>query len=122
MSSPRKLIDAVEVDDRVVRIHRSKTTLEQAVIASCKPGKGVRSFVRKWRSLGKWVSPRKTSSYLHKRALADLLNLRGFFRRSQTSRSRASLANKKLCLSKPDPDAAYGSIASRADAAGFRKS
>jgi DNA invertase Pin-like site-specific DNA recombinase len=48
----RSLIDAVEVDDRVIRIHGSKSTLEQAVIASCQPGKGVRGFVRKWRSLG----------------------------------------------------------------------
>jgi hypothetical protein len=63
MSSPRKLIDAVEVDDRVVRIHRSKTTLEQAVIASCKPGKGVRSFVRKWRSLGESHIPAASTAY-----------------------------------------------------------
>jgi site-specific DNA recombinase len=48
----RSLIDAVEVDDRVIRIHGSKTTLERAVIASCQPEKGVRGFVRKWRSLG----------------------------------------------------------------------
>jgi site-specific DNA recombinase len=46
-------IDAVEVDDHVIRIHGSKSTLEQAVIASSQSGKnGVRSFVRKWRSLG----------------------------------------------------------------------
>src|SRR5258708_25862245 len=44
-------IDAVEVDDRVIRIHGSKSTLEQAVIASSESGKnGVRSFVRKWRA------------------------------------------------------------------------
>ena len=48
----RSLIDAVEVDDRVIRSHGSKSTLEQAVIARCQPGKGVRGFVRKWRSLG----------------------------------------------------------------------
>jgi DNA invertase Pin-like site-specific DNA recombinase len=48
----RSFIDAVEVDDRVIRIHGSRSTLEQAVIASSRPGKGVRSFVRKWRSLG----------------------------------------------------------------------
>jgi site-specific DNA recombinase len=46
----RWLIDAVEVDDRVIRIHGSKSTLEQAVIASSQAGKGVRSFVRKWRA------------------------------------------------------------------------
>ena len=47
----RALIDAVEVDERVIRIHGSKSTLEQAVIASSQPGKGgVRSFVRKWRA------------------------------------------------------------------------
>jgi site-specific DNA recombinase len=50
----RSFIDAVEVDDRVIRIYGSKSTLEQAVIASSQSGKnGVRSFVRKWRSLGK---------------------------------------------------------------------
>ena len=47
----RSFIDTVEVDDRVIRIHGSKSTLEQAVIASSQPGKnGVRSFVRKWRA------------------------------------------------------------------------
>jgi site-specific DNA recombinase len=49
----RSFIDAIEVDDRVIRIHGSKSSLEQAVIASSQAGKnGVRSFVRKWRSLG----------------------------------------------------------------------
>jgi site-specific DNA recombinase len=48
----RWLIDAIEVDDRLIRIHGSKSTLEQAIIASSQAGKGVRSFVRKWRSLG----------------------------------------------------------------------
>jgi site-specific DNA recombinase len=46
----RSFIDAVEVDDRVIRIHGSRSTLEQAVIASSQPGNGVRSFVRKWRA------------------------------------------------------------------------
>lgn len=47
----RSFIDAVEVDDRVIRIHGSKSSLEQAVIASSQAGKnGVRSFVRKWRA------------------------------------------------------------------------
>src|SRR5579864_5286947 len=40
----RSLIDAVAVDDRVVRIHGSRTTLEQAVIASCQPVRWVRGF------------------------------------------------------------------------------
>jgi site-specific DNA recombinase len=49
----RSLIDAVEADDRVIHIHGSKSTLEQAVIPTSQSGKnGVRSFVRKWRSLG----------------------------------------------------------------------
>ena len=48
----RSLIDAVEVDDTLIRIHGSKVTLEQAVIASGEPEKRVRGFVRKWRSLG----------------------------------------------------------------------
>jgi site-specific DNA recombinase len=47
----RSLIDAVEVDDRVIRVHGSKTPIEQAVIASCKPGMGIRGFVRKWRAI-----------------------------------------------------------------------
>ena len=34
------------------RIHGSKASLEQAVIAGEQIGKGVRSFIRKWRSLG----------------------------------------------------------------------
>jgi hypothetical protein len=44
------LIDAVEVDDRVIRIHGSKSTLEQAVIASSQTCKRVRDFARKWRA------------------------------------------------------------------------
>src|SRR5258708_25597224 len=45
-------IDAVELDDRVTRTHGSKSTPEQAVIASSESGKnGVRSFVRKWRAV-----------------------------------------------------------------------
>jgi hypothetical protein len=34
----RSLIDAVEVDDRVFRIHGSKSTLEQTVIANWETG------------------------------------------------------------------------------------
>jgi site-specific DNA recombinase len=48
----RWLIDAVEVDDGLIRIHGSKSTLEQAIVANSQADKGVRSFVRKWRSLG----------------------------------------------------------------------
>jgi site-specific DNA recombinase len=47
----RSIIDAIEVDDKVIRIHGSKASLEQAVIAGEKIGKGVRSFVRKWRAM-----------------------------------------------------------------------
>ena len=48
----RSFIDAVEVGDSVIRIHGSKSTLEQAVIASSQPGKnGGRSFVPKWRAI-----------------------------------------------------------------------
>lgn len=49
----RSIVDAIEVDDKVIRIHGSKASLEQAVIAGEQIGKGVRSFIRKWRSLGK---------------------------------------------------------------------
>ena len=48
----RSIVDAIEVDDKVIRIHGSKTSLEQAIIAGEQIGKGVRSFVRKWRSQG----------------------------------------------------------------------
>ncbi|WP_244659487.1 recombinase family protein [Bradyrhizobium guangdongense] len=62
----RSLIDAVEVDDRVIRIHGSKTTLEQAIMAGDQPERRVRGFVRKWRSLGEakrdTISPSKIST------------------------------------------------------------
>ncbi len=45
----RSLIEAVEVDDRVIRIHGSKTVLERAVLADQAKHPGVRSFVRNWR-------------------------------------------------------------------------
>ena len=48
----RWLIDAVEVDDGLIRIHGSKSTLEQAIVTNSQADKGVRSFVHKWRSLG----------------------------------------------------------------------
>ena len=48
----RSLIDAVEVDDHVIRIHGSKTVLERAVLADQATHPGVRGFVRKWRALG----------------------------------------------------------------------
>ncbi len=48
----RSIVDAIEVDDKIIRIHGSKASLEQAVIAGEQIGKGVRSFIRKWRSLG----------------------------------------------------------------------
>ena len=46
----RSIVEAVEVDDKVIRIHGSKAGLEQAAIAGEQIGKGVRSFVRKWRA------------------------------------------------------------------------
>lgn len=48
----RSLINAVEVDDHVIRIHGSKTVLERAVLADRATHPGVRGFVRKWRALG----------------------------------------------------------------------
>ncbi len=48
----RAIVDAIEAGDKVIRIHGSKASFEQAVIAGERIGKGVRSFVRKWRSLG----------------------------------------------------------------------
>ncbi len=46
----RAVVEAVEVDDHVIRIHGSKTSLEQAVVAGEQIGKGVRGFIRKWRA------------------------------------------------------------------------
>jgi site-specific DNA recombinase len=45
------IVDRVEVDDREIRIVGRKDVLEQAVLANSGPVPGVRSFVRKWRSL-----------------------------------------------------------------------
>ena len=45
------IVDRVEVDDRQIRIVGRKDVLEQAVLANGGPVPGVRSFVRKWRSL-----------------------------------------------------------------------
>ena len=45
------LIDRIEVGDRQVRIFGRKDVLEQAVLANGGPASGVRTFVRRWRSL-----------------------------------------------------------------------
>jgi site-specific DNA recombinase len=46
------IVDRIEVDDREIRIVGRKDVLEQAVLAKGGRVPGVRSFVRKWRSLG----------------------------------------------------------------------
>ncbi len=46
------IIDRVEVDDHQIRICGREDVLEQAVQANGGPVPWVRSFVRKWRSLG----------------------------------------------------------------------
>ena len=48
----RSIIEGVEVDDKVIRIHGSKSALEQAVTNGDSVGKGVRGFIRNWRFLG----------------------------------------------------------------------
>ena len=48
----RSIIEGIEVGDKVIRIHGSRTSLEQAVIAQEQIGKGVRGFIRKWRAQG----------------------------------------------------------------------
>lgn len=48
----RAVIDRIEVDDHVVRVIGDTATLEQVVAGKSVPAAGVRSFVRKWRSLG----------------------------------------------------------------------
>ena len=45
------IINRIEVDDDQIRILGRKDVLEQAVLANGGPIPGVRSFVRKWRSL-----------------------------------------------------------------------
>ena len=58
----RAFIDAVEVDDRVIRIHGSKSPPNKPLspVIGWEPGKGVRALVRKWRSLGKSENPAKS--------------------------------------------------------------
>jgi site-specific DNA recombinase len=46
------IVDRIEVGDFEFRIIGRKDVLEQAVLAGNRPVPGVRSFVRKWRSLG----------------------------------------------------------------------
>ena len=46
----RALIEAIEVGDKTIRIHGSKSMLEQAVIANGAVPTHVRGFVRKWRT------------------------------------------------------------------------
>ena len=46
----RSIIEGVEVDDKVIRIHGSKSALEQAVTNGDSVGKGVRGFIRNWRA------------------------------------------------------------------------
>jgi site-specific DNA recombinase len=43
----RSIVDAIEVDDKVIRIHGSKASLKQAVIAEEQIGRGVRSFIER---------------------------------------------------------------------------
>jgi site-specific DNA recombinase len=45
------IVDRIEVDDREIRIIGRKDVLEQAILADGGPVPGVRSFVRRWRSL-----------------------------------------------------------------------
>jgi predicted nuclease with TOPRIM domain len=59
----RSIIEGVEVDDKVIRIHGSKSALEQAVTNGDSVGKGVRGFIRNWRSLGKGGISLKTDNY-----------------------------------------------------------
>ena len=72
------LIDRVEVDDHAVRIVGRKDVLKQAVLSKSGPIPGVRSFVRKWRSLGEGAdSPENiTQSMLYgaERTIIDITN------------------------------------------------
>jgi site-specific DNA recombinase len=73
----RSIVDAIEVDDKVIRIYGSKASLEQAVIAGEQIGKGVRSFVRKWRANDfKWLA------YKTEPRVPDLAALSGGFARN----------------------------------------
>ncbi len=55
------VVDRVEVDDDRIRIFGRKDVLEQAVLANGEPVKGVRSFVRRWRT-GQDSNPRPPDS------------------------------------------------------------
>jgi site-specific DNA recombinase len=46
----RSIIEGVEVDDKVIRIRGSKGALEHAVSGGDSTGKGVRGFIRNWRT------------------------------------------------------------------------
>jgi len=46
----RSLIEAVEVGDKIIRIHGSKNVLERAILADYAKHPGVRGFVRNWRA------------------------------------------------------------------------
>jgi len=62
----RSIVEAIEVDDKVIRVHGSKAGLEQAAIAGEQIGKGVRSFVRKWRTRqdsNLWPLPSEGNGY-----------------------------------------------------------
>jgi site-specific DNA recombinase len=48
----RTVVEAIEVDDHLIRTHGSKTSLEQAVVAGEQTGRGVRGFMRNWRAQG----------------------------------------------------------------------
>lgn len=48
----RAVIDRIEVDDNSIRIIGDSATLEQVIAGKSVPEAGVRSFERKWRSLG----------------------------------------------------------------------
>jgi hypothetical protein len=82
------IVDRVEVDDREIRIVGRKDVLEQAVLANGGPIPGVRSFVRKWRSLGE----SNPSFQIEKRSQSELLQC---VRQSQ--RAKPALTKSTAC-------------------------
>jgi site-specific DNA recombinase len=48
----RSVIDRIEVDDHAIRLIGDRITLEQAITGKSQSTADVRSFERKWRSLG----------------------------------------------------------------------
>ena len=59
----RAIVDGVEVGDKLIRIHGTKASLEQAMIGKEQNENNVRGFIRKWRAQGESGGLEKTISF-----------------------------------------------------------